>query len=511
MTRHRVLPGLVLLLAACVSQPESARSSLVEMTPQRVESFSPKALAEKLNTYPEGRWIVAEAGALKCGVDVYKYEYFTVDGRGNETTASAALMIPTGASPVCSGPRPIVAGLHGTVTDQNYNLADFSGTNQASPRALAFAGTFASEGYIVVAPNYAGFDSSRLDYHPYLNLDQQSKDVIDALAAARRMLATLKVPATDKLFLTGFSQGGTVTMATHRALQRAGMAPTASMPGSGAYPLVAISDDIFRGRVVQGSTLYYPQSVRSFQEAYGDIYERPEDIFNPLYAAGAPAAFPTRETFPKLVESRKLPATALFDKAPPRTPPGAPAGLQDILTKGSPATDPTALAGTYALGFGADALLTNEYRLAYLQDVLAHPDGASPVFADGEPPKRADNTLRRALIRNDLRGWTPATPIVMCSGQDDPAVPYRLSTGLMMQYWTQGPMRPGPGIVSAIDFEAPPVAGEAYVDLRTKFAAERAGIIAREGHEAMIAAYHTQMLPKYCYTAARRYFDTLKE
>lgn len=508
---HRLfLPCLVLVVASCASLPTTTRGTLAETVPARVESFTPEALAEKLNTYPEGRWIVAEAGVLKCGVDVYKYEYFTVDGRGQETTASAALMIPTGSGAECSGPRPVVAGLHGTVTDRNYNLADFSGTNQASPRAMAFAGTFASEGYIVVAPNYAGFDTSPLEYHPYLNLDQQSKDVIDALAAARLVLAELDVPASEKLFLTGFSQGGTVTMATHRALQQAGMPATASVAGSGAFPIIAIADDIFRGGVLQGSTLYFPLSTRSYQEAYGDIYERPEDLFNPMYAAGVASALPTRETFPKLVADKVLPASAVFEELSPEDLQGLSPQLQEILKSGSPPQDPPSLAATYAQGFGPDALFTNAYRLAYLEDALQNPDGAAPVFTDGEPPKQAGSSLRRAYIRNDLRGWTPSTPFVMCSGQDDPAVPYRLSTAVMLRYWTEGRTAAPPGLVSAIDFETPATPDDPLTDLRKKFAAERDQIIAAQGKEAMIAGYHTQMLPKYCYMAARRYFDTLK-
>jgi len=54
--------------------------------------------------------------------------------------------------------------------------------------ALIMAAVFASQGYIVVAPNYAGYDSSTLPYHPYLVADQQSKDMIDALTAARSAL-----------------------------------------------------------------------------------------------------------------------------------------------------------------------------------------------------------------------------------------------------------------------------------------------------------------------------------
>jgi len=36
--------------------------------------------------------------------------------------------------------------------------------------ALIMAAVFASQGYIVVAPNYAGYDSSTLPYHPTSSL-----------------------------------------------------------------------------------------------------------------------------------------------------------------------------------------------------------------------------------------------------------------------------------------------------------------------------------------------------
>lgn len=510
MSRHIPLFALFLSIAACAAFAETPHRKLVDVFPKRVESFSPESLTDKLNSFEEGRWIAQEAVVLKCGVDVYKYEYATVGGRGENTTASAALMVPTGPAEVCSGARPVVAALHGTVTDQNYNLADFSGANQASVRAIAFAGAFASEGYVVVAPNYAGFDTSDLDYHPYLNLEQQARDVMDALDAARLALAKLGVAESGKLFLTGFSQGGTVTMATHRALQLAGTPATASMPGSGAFPIAAIADDVFRGGVVQGATLYLPLTTRSYQEAYGDIYERPEDIFNPVYAAGALSALPTRKTFAELVDNKTLPASSVFSDVPPETTPDVHPDVNRILASGTPKREPQALAAVYALGFGDDHLLTNAFRLAYLEDVVANPDGASPVFTDGQPPSESDVALRRAYIRNDLRGWTPETPIVMCSGRDDPAVPYHLSTALMLRYWAESSAAVANGLVSAIDFEETPAPNDPIADLRLKFAAERHQKITAMGHETMIAEYHNYMLPKYCYAAARRYFDTFR-
>ena len=61
--------------------------------------------------------------------------------------------------------------------------------------------------------------------------------MIGALTAARSALPTADAPATTdggQLLVTGYSQGGYVAMATHRALQDAGETVTASAPMSGS-------------------------------------------------------------------------------------------------------------------------------------------------------------------------------------------------------------------------------------------------------------------------------------
>src|SRR5262249_22824353 len=172
-------------------------------------------------------------------------EYNTTGGAGEKTTASGALLVPTGGTG-CSGPRPIVLYAHGTQTDKTADLADIQNTNNAEGALIA--AVFAAHGYIVVASNYAGYATSSLPYHPFLNGDQQSKDMIDALAAGRTALPHTQSSATSdngKLFITGYSQGGYVAMATHKALQAAGVTVTASAPMSGPYALEAFGDAIF--------------------------------------------------------------------------------------------------------------------------------------------------------------------------------------------------------------------------------------------------------------------------
>ena len=103
-------------------------------------------------------------------------------------------MVTVGNEPQCRGNRPTLLYAHGTTTDRAFDMTRLQG--DPNGEALIMTALFASQGYIVVAPNYAGYDSSTLSYHPYLVADQQSKDMIDALTAARSALPTAAAPAT---------------------------------------------------------------------------------------------------------------------------------------------------------------------------------------------------------------------------------------------------------------------------------------------------------------------------
>src|SRR6185295_19291685 len=82
-----------------------------------------------------------------------------------------------------------------------------------------------------------------------------------------------------------------------------------------------------------------------------------------------------------------------------------------------------------------EPLLTNDFRLAYLQDADTHPDGGFPTLSDGLPPAAPENPMRQALKANDQRAWTPTSPMLLCAGHRDPAVLY-LNTELMQNYWS---------------------------------------------------------------------------
>ena len=163
---------------------------------------------------------------------------------------------------------------------------------------------------------------------------------------------------SGQLFVTGYSQGGYVAMATHRALQDAGQTVTASAPMSGPYALSAFGDAIFQGQVTGGAPVNLTLLLTSYQNAYGNIYASTTDVFEAQYATDIETLLPSDTPVSELEAQGKLPDTALFSSTPP----------DPAYAAMTPATTPSNLAPVFAIGFGTDHLLTNAFRLAYLQD-----------------------------------------------------------------------------------------------------------------------------------------------
>lgn len=438
----------------------------------------------------------------ECGVEVHRLRYQTVDPHDAPITSSAALMTPAGEGAACQGTRPLVVYAHGTVVERAYDIADLS--DEDNVEGLLIATAFAAQGYIVVAPNYAGLGDSTLDYHPYLHADQQSKDAVDALEAARSALsggAGSGVTDSGELFITGYSEGGHVAMATHRLLQESGQRVDASAPMSGPYALAAFGDAVFQGQVPSSAPLLFAYLVTGYQRAYGNLYTQPTELFAAEYAADIENILPTDGTRADLFAQGRLPPAHLFSSTPP----------QPAYAPFTPATEPAALAHVFARGFGEQPLVENTFRLGYLQDAQAHPDGGFPDTTDGAPAADPRNALRMALKANDLRNWAPQAPVLLCAGNEDPTVLY-LNTQLMQGYWSAtAPAAP----VEVLDVDSEPSTDDPRAPIKQAFATAKqavAGAAVADGAEdggisAVADAYHSALVPPFCLAAVRSFFD----
>jgi hypothetical protein len=138
-------------------------------------------------------------------------------------------------------------------------------------------------------------------------------------------------------------------------------------------------------------------------------------------------------TFSELYSKNLLPEFAVFDSSTPgqngQPSTGIPA-LDAAMAVPNASTNPIG-----ALGFGNPYLFTNSLRVSYALDAAANPDGLIPSATTLMPATSPQSPMRQDLKKNDLRGWTPKAPILMCGGMNDPEVFYQINTLTMAALW----------------------------------------------------------------------------
>ncbi len=435
-----------------------------------VTTLAPSVLAGFLESAQKGTTLVA--GEPQCSVSVYRVRYNTVGGAGEATDASAAIFVPSGSAASCTNSRPVLLYAHGTSLQKSYDMADIAGNTEARLAAAVFA----AQGFIVVAPNYAGYAGSSLGYHPYLDRVAQSADMLDALRAARTSFAAIGARDSGKLMVAGYSQGGYVALAAQRAMQEAGseFALTAAAGLSGPYALARFGDELFGGAPRNGATVIVPMIVNAGQHASAALYRTPADVYEAQYAATIADLVPGTLGSGELVSQGKLPATALF------------------------AFDSLPQAAGYTDYFGANNLVRSDYRAAYLADLAAHPCDRDPAAPLACAPGQA---LRKWLVRNDLRSYQPAAPTLLCAGHDDPVVPY-FNTGTASAYF-----RARGANVTELDIDDTPSLNDPYRTAKAGFVTARTVLRAASGDAAVASNYHAGLVAPFCMAAARDYFQ----
>jgi len=521
----------VLLVACGSSNSQSSQTATVSTStapgtlavnpPLRIASLNAATLQSQIAaTGTTGEQLLEITGNPLCGVDFYYLKFWTVGGAGETTESSGALMVPTGAAPNCSGLRPVVEYAHGPEANQAFNIADI--TNPSNTEGALIAAMFAAQGYIVVAPNYAGYDISTLGYHPFINAAQQSGEMMNILTAARTALPNLMSPTSDngQLFLTGYSEGGHVAMATQRAMQAAGDKVTAAAPMSGPYAVEAFGDVVFFGGVNLGSTQFAPLLANSYQHAYGNVNIATNPMFSTFYP-DAETLLPSVTPIDTIFAEGMLPETALFDSATPVVDIPGEAALSAELTAllavpPTPALPLSAQTPLFQLGFASPYLINNDFRVSYAEDAATNPDGAVPTPTPGVGVAKVEPTfgLRQDFYVNDLRNgaWAPMEPTLLCGGDQDPTVYFSVNTETMAAFWSALPA----GLVTVLDVNATP-AGP-FAELQTAFQGSQAALLAyyqtaaggglspAAAQEKVTEGYHMAVAP-FCAAGARAFFS----
>ena len=261
--------GLAALLPVAKAETKAGAEPLAPLaagvTYSHVGSWDVAKLNQILTAdAPKFFGITVPLSPARSGVALYRVHYpSVVPEKGNlPIMASGLVAVPDG-----EGSRfPLLSYQHGTV----YQKEQVPSFPDQSPETGLVLAQFAGQGYVVTGADYFGMGTSR-EAEGYLVKGSQQQATVDMLAAARAVLAALKIEPT-KLFLGGWSQGGFVTMALLERLEAQGMtvdgAATASGPLDGFAAFSGFLD-FPRGIDATWLPILFILTAFSFENYYG--------------------------------------------------------------------------------------------------------------------------------------------------------------------------------------------------------------------------------------------------
>ena len=286
-----VLMAFLSIYSGCGQLNETTSDDRLNTTLQQVSMsktvYYPKSYVDSVVTN-----IDATAGAptgIKPVYDVNQYNitYPTTHYDGSTTVASAIMLVPS-QNINCD----MVVYLHGSTSldsdapsntyldidslrlyQQTGNVTDI---DQKLNTEYALYLTLASEGKVIVIPDYLGFGISS-GLHPYMHSTTLASVTIDAIRAAQSFASspTVAFSVSDRIILQGYSEGGYAVMATHKELVTNASSYTdltisAVMPGA---PPCDLSDSMANTMLTADNTYPTPAFLPYLIYSYNMIYQ----------------------------------------------------------------------------------------------------------------------------------------------------------------------------------------------------------------------------------------------
>ena len=155
---------------------------------------------------------------------------------GNKpTVASGLLAIPD----VADKSFPMVSYQHGTV----YGRQEVPSFPDESPETQLMIAQLAGQGYLLIGADYFGMGTST-EPEGYMVKGSHQQATYDLLVASRIVLHQIGI-SSDKLFLSGWSQGGFVTMAFLEKLESVALKVQGTATASAPLDIFALMEGFF--------------------------------------------------------------------------------------------------------------------------------------------------------------------------------------------------------------------------------------------------------------------------
>jgi pimeloyl-ACP methyl ester carboxylesterase len=165
-----------------------------------------------------------------------------------------------------------------------------SGDMQNFFKAITVHTSFSSiGGFMTIEPDYIGYGESKNRPHPYLLEKSSANSVIDMIDAAIKFGNENSLPLNGQIFLTGYSEGGYVTMAAQDKIEnrRDDLHLMASAPMSGPYDL-----NLTGMGVLSNDTMLRPDFIGAIVYSYANELDlNLSSIISDQYAVKFPSLY----------------------------------------------------------------------------------------------------------------------------------------------------------------------------------------------------------------------------
>jgi hypothetical protein len=216
---------------------------------------------------------------IQFGARYYKVTYTTPDIHGVQDTVSGLLAVPDNDTKV----YPRLVYQHGTSSSKE-NVPSRYGQPGGGEGDIAVL--FAGMGFVSLSPDYLGLGDSK-GFHPYVHAASETWVALDMLRAFDSLQSQINVHTHDQLFVTGYSQGGHASMALHRAVETdpgLELTMTAAAHLSGPYSIGEVMRDFILSDEVYFYPGYIPNTLLSYQEVYGNLFDQVSEAFRQPYS-----------------------------------------------------------------------------------------------------------------------------------------------------------------------------------------------------------------------------------
>ena len=256
----------LLIFTGCGSDSNSNETTTTQAKTAVIESIPDNVMLNYVKA-------IDSNATVAFGYKAVKLIYPTKDAYGNDVNASGVLIIPEANDAIKAKfggiyPISIVCDNHGTIfrDSEAPSNTEIKDSKPNLKTAIIFTGY---AGFATVMPDYIGYGSTKGDTHPYI-MTKSAQASVDMIKAAAKYLKDNNYTFTNDVYITGYSEGGYVAMATAKQLQD----ENTTFNIKGVTPMAGPYDVELLANIDLNTSLkmVYPAFLAYVADSYSKIY-----------------------------------------------------------------------------------------------------------------------------------------------------------------------------------------------------------------------------------------------